>query len=53
MQRLVGQKRANPADDLLSGLVHDADPPLTDTQLSTSRSSCSARATRRPPTSSA
>ena len=33
MQRLVAQKRANPADDLLSGLVHDADPPLTDTQL--------------------
>ncbi|WP_436838774.1 cytochrome P450 [Nonomuraea cavernae] len=33
MQRLVADKRANPADDLLSGLVHDADPPLTDAQL--------------------
>ncbi|MFI7638080.1 cytochrome P450 [Nonomuraea sp. NPDC049400] len=33
MQRLVAGKRANPADDLLSGLVHDADPPLTDAQL--------------------
>ncbi|MFC6558848.1 cytochrome P450 [Nonomuraea cavernae] len=33
IQRLVADKRANPADDLLSGLVHDADPPLTDAQL--------------------
>ncbi|MER6574510.1 cytochrome P450 [Nonomuraea sp. NPDC001023] len=33
MQRLVAAKRAEPADDLLSGLVHDADPPLTDAQL--------------------
>ncbi|WP_327106986.1 cytochrome P450 [Nonomuraea glycinis] len=33
MQRLVADKRANPADDLLSGLAHDADPPLTDAQL--------------------
>ncbi|MGW4403954.1 cytochrome P450 [Nonomuraea sp. NPDC004702] len=33
MQRLVAAKRAAPADDLLSGLVHDADPPLTDAQL--------------------
>ncbi|SEH01064.1 Cytochrome P450 [Nonomuraea solani] len=33
MQRLVAAKRSNPADDLLSGLVHDADPPLTDAQL--------------------
>ncbi|MFC5818148.1 cytochrome P450 [Nonomuraea harbinensis] len=33
MQRLVAHKRDNPADDLLSGLVHDADPPLTDAQL--------------------
>ncbi|GAA3594038.1 cytochrome P450 [Nonomuraea rosea] len=33
MQRLVAGKRAKPADDLLSGLVHDADPPLTDAQL--------------------
>ncbi|GLW11446.1 cytochrome P450 [Microtetraspora sp. NBRC 13810] len=33
MQRLVADKRANPADDMLSGLVHDADPPLTDAQL--------------------
>ncbi len=33
MQRLVAEKRANPADDLLSGLAHDADPPLTDAQL--------------------
>lgn len=30
---LVAGKRAHPADDLLSGLVHDADPPLTDAQL--------------------
>jgi cytochrome P450 len=33
MQRLVADKRANPADDLLSGLAHDADPALTDAQL--------------------
>ncbi|MBG0816487.1 cytochrome P450 [Planomonospora sp. ID82291] len=33
MQRLVAGKRARPADDLLSGLIHDADPPLTDAQL--------------------
>ncbi len=31
--QLIAAKRANPADDLLSGLVHDADPPLTDAQL--------------------
>ncbi|MDT8912230.1 hypothetical protein [Amycolatopsis sp. PS_44_ISF1] len=30
---LITRKRRAPADDLLSGLVHDADPPLTDTQL--------------------
>jgi len=30
---LVAAKRARPADDLLSGLVHEADPPLTDAQL--------------------
>jgi cytochrome P450 len=30
---LVAAKRAEPADDLLSGLVHEADPPLTDAQL--------------------
>ena len=30
---LVAGKRARPTDDLLSGLVHDADPPLTDRQL--------------------
>ncbi|MEV5893428.1 cytochrome P450 [Nonomuraea fuscirosea] len=33
MSRLVALKRIDPADDLLSGLVHDADPPLTDRQL--------------------
>lgn len=33
MRRLVAAKRANPAGDLLSGLIHDADPPLTDAQL--------------------
>ncbi|MFI9593178.1 cytochrome P450 [Nonomuraea sp. NPDC052265] len=33
MRRLVAAKRAEPADDLLSGLVHEADPPLTDAQL--------------------
>lgn len=30
---LVAAKRAERTDDLLSGLVHDADPPLTDAQL--------------------
>jgi cytochrome P450 len=30
---LVAAKRAEPADDLLSGLIHEADPPLTDAQL--------------------
>ncbi|MBW0102232.1 cytochrome P450 [Pseudonocardia sp. KRD291] len=30
---LVAGKRARPADDLLSGLVHDAEQPLTDAQL--------------------
>ncbi|MGW0803350.1 cytochrome P450 [Nonomuraea sp. NPDC002799] len=33
IQGLVAAKRAEPGDDILSGLVHDADPPLTDTQL--------------------
>ncbi|WP_436762969.1 cytochrome P450 [Streptosporangium sp. V21-05] len=33
IQELVAAKRAEPADDILSGLVHDADPPLTDAQL--------------------
>jgi cytochrome P450 len=33
MRRLVAAKHSNPADDLLSGLVHDTDPPLTDAQL--------------------
>jgi cytochrome P450 len=34
MARLVAAKRAEPADDLLSGLVHaEADPPLTDREL--------------------
>lgn len=33
LQELVAAKRARPADDMLSGLVHDADPPLTDAQL--------------------
>jgi cytochrome P450 len=33
VRRLVARKRANPADDLLSGLIHDADPPLTDARL--------------------
>ncbi|GAA1315776.1 cytochrome P450 [Pseudonocardia xinjiangensis] len=33
IQRLVNEKRENPTDDLLSGLVHDSDPPLTDAQL--------------------
>ncbi|QJY45169.1 cytochrome P450 [Pseudonocardia broussonetiae] len=31
--RLVAEKRRAPADDLLSGLVHEAEPPLTDAQL--------------------
>ena len=31
--RLVAHKREHPADDMLSGLVHEADPPLTDAQL--------------------
>lgn len=30
---LVAAKRTERTDDLLSGLVHDADPPLTDAQL--------------------
>ncbi|MFC7642253.1 cytochrome P450 [Streptosporangium lutulentum] len=29
----MAAKRAKLADDMLSGLVHDADPPLTDAQL--------------------
>ncbi|MBB6553687.1 cytochrome P450 [Nonomuraea rubra] len=33
IQGLVAAKRENPGDDILSGLVHDADPPLTDAQL--------------------
>ncbi|WP_181614598.1 cytochrome P450 [Nonomuraea soli] len=33
IHELVARKRAEPADDMLSGLVHDADPPLTDAQL--------------------
>ncbi|OLF19164.1 cytochrome P450 [Actinophytocola xanthii] len=33
IQGLVTAKRAAPADDILSGLVHEADPPLTDVQL--------------------
>ena len=33
IQELVAAKRAKPTDDILSGLVHDADPPLTDAQL--------------------
>ncbi|ASR34516.1 cytochrome [Prauserella marina] len=33
IQRLVADKQRHPADDLLSGLIHDADPPLTDGQL--------------------
>lgn len=35
MQRLVVDKRANPAEDMISGLIHhaDADPPLTDDEL--------------------
>jgi cytochrome P450 len=30
---LVAAKRAAPGDDILSGLIHEADPPLTDAQL--------------------
>ncbi|WP_226351011.1 cytochrome P450 [Pseudonocardia sp. ICBG601] len=30
---LVAHKKENPADDLLSGLVHDTDPPRADNQL--------------------
>jgi cytochrome P450 len=30
---LVAAKREAPADDILSGLIHEADPPLTDAQL--------------------
>ncbi|MEV4567809.1 cytochrome P450 [Nonomuraea sp. NPDC049419] len=33
MQGLVAAKRAEPGDDLLSGLIHEAEPPLTDGQL--------------------
>jgi cytochrome P450 len=33
MRGLVARKRSHPAGDLLSGLIHDADPPLTDAQL--------------------
>lgn len=33
IQQLVAAKRAEPSDDILSGLIHDADPPLTDAQL--------------------
>ncbi|MFC4120475.1 cytochrome P450 [Nonomuraea zeae] len=33
IQGLVAAKRAQAGDDILSGLVHDADPPLTDAQL--------------------
>ncbi|OLT20505.1 cytochrome [Pseudonocardia sp. CNS-139] len=33
VRQLVADKRAAPADDMLSGLIHDADPPLTDAQL--------------------
>jgi cytochrome P450 len=33
IQGLVTAKRAKPGDDILSGLIHDADPPLTDAQL--------------------
>ncbi|WP_035281090.1 cytochrome P450 [Actinokineospora spheciospongiae] len=31
--RLIAAKRVEPGDDLISGLIHDADPPLTDAQL--------------------
>ncbi|MDT7804729.1 MAG: hypothetical protein QOI78_8162 [Actinomycetota bacterium] len=30
---LVAVKRKSPGDDILSGLIHEADPPLTDNQL--------------------
>ncbi|MEA5360865.1 cytochrome P450 [Amycolatopsis sp., V23-08] len=30
---LVAVKRKDPGDDILSGLIHEADPPLTDNQL--------------------
>nr|AXL05441.1 cytochrome P450 [uncultured bacterium] len=35
MHRVVTDKRANPADDIISGLIHhaDADPALTDDEL--------------------
>ncbi|WP_328468286.1 cytochrome P450 [Actinoplanes sp. NBC_00393] len=33
IRELVAVKLADPGDDILSGLIHDADPPLTDTQL--------------------
>lgn len=34
MRKLVAHKRENPADDLLSGLIHgDAEPPLTEDEL--------------------
>jgi cytochrome P450 len=33
MQGLVAAKRAEPGDDLLSGLIHEAEPPLTDGRL--------------------
>ncbi|TCK25953.1 cytochrome P450 [Pseudonocardia endophytica] len=33
MQGLVAQKREHPADDLLSGLVHDTEAALTDREL--------------------
>jgi cytochrome P450 len=33
LQELITAKRATPGDDILSGLIHDAEPPLTDAQL--------------------
>ncbi|MFC4591976.1 cytochrome P450 [Sphaerisporangium corydalis] len=33
IQGLVTAKRAEPGDDILYGLIHDTDPPLTDAQL--------------------
>ncbi|MEV6301867.1 cytochrome P450 [Actinoplanes sp. NPDC051861] len=33
MAELVRAKRETPGDDILSGLIRDADPPLTDAQL--------------------
>jgi cytochrome P450 len=33
IQKLVTTKKTSPGDDMLSGLIHDADPPLTDAQL--------------------